>query len=138
MATSTGPCDSGASKAGRDRSSSERRRADALLQDTLDEIASVFRIEEAFPFAAQEEHYEPRRSLWTRVKDWFYGRSARRGAGGLEACVHQPRKYTEGMGVAGAEPGRRQTDDRPAPPAPPAEPGQADRPESWISGSYPR
>ena len=71
------------SKAGSGPTSAESVRDDALLQDTLDEIAELFRIKEAFPFAEekqdaeQEEGEVERPGWWRRVADWCFGRSAR-------------------------------------------------------------
>ena len=85
MASLNGHYVSPASKDGNAPTSPESVRDDALLSSTLDEIVDLFHIEEAFPFAKEEEKddapQEPTRpSWWRRVADWFCGRSARPGA----------------------------------------------------------
>ena len=73
-----------ASRDGSEATSPESVRGDALLQDTLDEIADLFRIKEAFPYGQGEKEEDrpmPRRpSLWRRVADWCLGRAAGPGA----------------------------------------------------------
>lgn len=76
-----------ASRDGSGATSAESARDDALLQSTLDEIAELFRIKEAFPFTEESDEEEGNKdvpaartgqghSWWRRVADWCFGRSA--------------------------------------------------------------
>ena len=87
MSISIGPLATPPSEDGSGPTSPENVRGDALLSSTLDEIADVFQLGEAFPYKEVDDAEEPirevpkstRRGMWRRIANWCFGGAAGRG-----------------------------------------------------------
>lgn len=113
--------------------SSDVSKADALLADTLDELTTLFRIEEAFPFAPEVDRAERPRSLLSRIKDWLFRRPARHSAGAISPGHDQRRAAEEDVAVAGTVGGRGDAHARHAAETRAADEGAAHQPVAGIS-----
>ena len=76
------------------------------MSATEDQIAELFRLREAFPFAVtEEEEHAAGKTWWERVKSWFSRRPAGRSAGVVSPPGDQRGAASEGVGRPGAKRG---------------------------------
>lgn len=138
MTTSNGHSETGRLPHGSDPSLPKRRPAGALLSDTADEIAELFRLQEAFPFAPKEEDDDVevvKPSWWARVASWFGWRPAGPGEGRASPGGGESGAAAEGVGRAGAERRGGASDDDAAPPAWASIAKAADRSVAQLPGT---
>ena len=115
--------------------SSAASKADALLADTLDELTTLFRLEEAFPFAPEVDRAERKSSLLSRIKDWLFRRPARARPGTVSPGADKRGASKANMAVAGTVSRRGHEDARHDAQARPAQQGSADQPVAGVSGA---